>query len=276
MGSSFVRTLSTLKVALTVGHVAEFPVFCCRPGHEIQKLRHEISNRQKDFSHVPVRDEQNRLLGVICRDSLTASSRGTAKDHLHIRAPLLASHVVSADAPLRDLLPKLRAEGFLLVRAAESGFPDGISGIVNHADLQKTPVRLLLFAQLAEVETRLRSRLAHDAWEGDPACARFVREAQSRKKRHRASEFLSLLAYLNIAEICELAHGRGVYPGIARDGLLSELRMLYNIRNSVMHHQEHVGPGDRAPRDPLDTVQRAIDAFALVERFINALGEGEG
>jgi len=175
----FVRVLNHLENTLTASHIAAFPVLCWVLADDVTQVRKKIAKAKDglDFSHVPIRDGNGHVRWIAHREDLN-EKHGMLGDHTKT---FEEGHIVDASRPLRDTLLLLRDHGVLLVRSPESGQPDGISGIINHADIQKTPVRLLLYAQITEIEARLRNRLSREPWEENPDCAAFV--ALAKKKR---------------------------------------------------------------------------------------------
>ena len=192
---SFVRVMNHLENTLTASHIAAFPVLCWSPADDVTRVREEIAKDRLDFSHVPIRDGKGHVRWIARRQDLN-EKRGPLVDHA---MPFEERYVVDASRPLRDTLLLLQDRGVLLVRSPESGQPDSISGIINHADVQKTPVRLLLFTQITEIEARLRNRLNREHWEEDPVCADFVKHANNQRKDPEGR--LPLINHLNLRQL---------------------------------------------------------------------------
>jgi hypothetical protein len=190
--------------------------------------------------------------------------------------PLEERHIVDANRPLRDTLLLLRDHGVLLVRSPESGYPDGISGIINHADIQKTPVRLLLFAQITEIETRLRNRVSRTCWEKCPNCETYKNTAKRRMKKWKDPEGrLPLANYLNPRELMLLIKaleipllqklwgaGSKILPEDEFEKLAKELK---DLRNAIAHSNDI---GYRCGTNPLNTIQSVNSAFDLVDNIL--------
>lgn len=226
---------------------------------------------QHDFSHVPVRDHSDRICGILDRVALRKNSRGAARDRMSATLPL-----VGAGAPLQDTLRRLEEAGVLLVQSEESGYADGISGIINHSDCQKLPVRLFLFARIAELETRLKSRLAEHPWENEPS-ERWAREARRSAETWagRHGDPLPLLHYLDLKDLGHFARHFGMFTLTPEEEgrFTRNWQLVYDVRNAIAHskeigrHQQGAGPVD-----PLTSIQRVRQAFEILDRFMEAFG----
>jgi hypothetical protein len=260
----FVRVLNHLENTLTASHIAAFPVLCWSPADDVTKVREEIAKHRLDFSHVPIRDDKGHVRWIARREDLN-EKRGPLVDHA---VPFKERHVVDASRPLRDTLLLLRDQGVLLVRSPESGQPDGISGIINHADVQKTPVRLLLFTQITEIEARLRNRLSREHWEEDPVCAEFVKLANSQRKDPEGR--LPLINHLNPRQLMLLTRTREIrlLPELSEDEFTNRAKEITALRNDIAHTNDF---GCSGGANPLDTIEAVNRAFGLVDATLAAV-----
>ena len=260
----FVRVLNHLESTLIASHIAAFPVLCWAPTDDVATVREEIAEDRLDFSHVPIRDGKGRVRWIACREDLN-EKHGLLKNHA---MPFKKRHVVDASRPLRETLLLLRDHSVLLVRSPESGQTDGISGIINHADIQKTPVRLLLFAQITEIEARLRNRLNREPWERDPVCAEFVRNAQNQRRDPEGQ--LPLINYLNLRQLMCLTRTCNIhfFPEKSKDEFLECAKRLTALRNDIAHTNDI---GCSAGDNPLDTIAAVNRAFDFVDATLAAV-----
>jgi hypothetical protein len=124
-------------------------------------------------------------------------------------------------------------------------------------------VRLLFFAQITEIESRLRERVSNRDWQDDPTFAREAEHASNMSKRNRDSG-LPLANYLNLAQLGRVAHHYGMLrASINSAGLAGELKQLKKIRNDVAHSNEI-----RRGSDPLASVKTVRDALLLLDKFL--------
>jgi len=262
---SFLRVLADIEDSLTASHIAAFPVWCCKSDHDSERLHQEIApGGQRDYHHVPVRDEDGHIRTVVYRDDL-GGKRGPARKNGRL---IGVDHKFEASRPLLDAIVRLKNTGFLLVTSLESGQPDGVSGIINHADLQKLPVRLLLFARLSELEATLREIVTGSDWLIRGDCSNERKYAEGERQRHnKGEEDLPLEQYLNLKGLVAVAQrlNRFVPQERAIEDRLTSLRA---VRNHIAHGLEF-GNGDTP--SPEETVKAVQDAFAIVEWAIRSV-----
>jgi hypothetical protein len=256
----FIRTTEVIERELLASHIAAFPVECCDPERDVADLRNWFAKDGRDFSHVPVRDKQGVILGILERDACLGRTGAAAR----VMNRDLADLLVDARASLWEAVQRLKGRGVLLVRSPEAGWADGVSGIINHADLEKAPVRVLLFARLTEIEARLRNMVQASGadWEGRSVVAEHVEAA--RVNRTKWAGELPLLYYLNIERLAKVA---GLCSATALKVLRpTDPRSLKEIRNTIAHGNEFE-PGHR----PKVTVARIQVALELVDRVARGL-----
>lgn len=259
----FVRALADIENTLTASHIAVFPVVCAAPTNDVAQLYFSMAEDQDDYSHMPVREADGRVSGVLHREELTGAS-GKAGQW---KKPLAPDLVIEASTSLRKTITQLRHTGLLLVRSVESGHPDGISGIINHADIQKLPVKILLFTQISEVESRLRILLKSTNWENTQAGRQATGTARQRAKQWK-NDALPVLHYLNLRELGLLAHNCGLLRtgGLDEATVVREMEDLRQLRNAVAHGQDY-NPRDNA----LESIEAMNAALLLVQRILNSL-----
>ena len=264
----FVRVLNHLENTITASHIAAFPVLCWSPSDDVTKVREKIAKDCLDFSHVPVRDNKGHIRWLARREDLN-EKRGQLIGHA---MPFEGRHVVDSSCPLRDTLRLLRDQGVLLVRSPESGQSDSISGIINHADVQKTPVRLLLFTQITEIEARLRNRLSREHWEEDPVCAEFVNLANSQRKDQEGR--LPLINYLNPRQLMHLTRTRNIplLPELSEEEFTNRAKELTDLRNDIAHTNDFRCSGEANPLDMIEAVNRAFDLVDATLASVVRLG----
>jgi hypothetical protein len=172
--------------------------------------------------------------------------------------------IVQATTPLREVVERLKNSAFLLVESHESGMPDGISGIINHADLQKLPIRLLLFSYIVEIETRLRSEVEskNPKWSENDRFNGIAKRAIGMRKRSK-SNALELHHYLNLNDFGIIMRQTGIrgFPGEDR------FQELVYLRNNLAHSNLLIVLGGKNE----SSIKAVSSAFNLVEEFLNAI-----
>ncbi len=112
---AFLHVLADIEGTLTASHIAAFPVVCAAPDEDVAALREGMCRR--DFTHMPVRDGNGRVTGVL-HQGLLGRASGRAGDHV---VALDRSQVVPARLTLRETVMRLKAADYLLVESTESG-----------------------------------------------------------------------------------------------------------------------------------------------------------
>lgn len=189
--------------------------------------------RSRGFDQAPVVDA-TELLGIV----RTASLAGAATVE-EVREPIRAEELVSADAPVSQLLAWLISMPCLYVLDGRR-----ITGFVLEADLNKQPARLYFYLLIANLELglaqRLRSLSAADearligAMSDDMAT-----KLQALREAGRTDDAdADLVAYMTFSEILRLAGRideiRGPL-GFATRKDWDSTKSLIELRNAVMH-----------------------------------------
>ena len=179
--------------------------------------------------------------GVICgyveRNSLAT---GRCGDYQRIFHP---SELITASTPLIELLPILwhRPKIFVLDR-------NRISGIVTRGDLQKAPVRMLLFGLVTLLEMQLlrlvRIYYPQDSWQVFLKGERVASAKKLWQERQAKNEAITLTDYLQFSDKRELILAKTEI--VERLGLKSKrygerfLKSAETLRNKLAHAQDLV------------------------------------
>jgi hypothetical protein len=263
-GDPFLRTLRDLESTLTAGHIAVFPVWCWVPPHNEDQLQEKLSPEADDFSYVPARDVDGTIRIVVHRGHVERKGGPIA----YTRERLTAEHVIDAGEPLRGTIAALEGRGFLLVQSPESGQPDGIGGIITRADVQKTPVRLLLFANLIEIETRLRRGLTDTKWEVRADCDSDRSDAEKKKMRYRGDTLDALENYLGIGGLLRVARrvGANPLPELNDTEFTRRVRQIKKARDQVCHGLDvrgnHSSPTTAGPSEAFHLIEETREAVS--------------
>ena len=260
----FVRTLHDLENTLTASHIAVFPVWCWTPPYDEVELQEKLSPEAGDFSYVPVRDVDGRVRHVVQRGRMEGRGGPVA----YTRERLTTGDVIDAGTPLKDTIEALEGRGFLLVRSSKSRAPDGIGGIITRADAQKTPVRLLLFAELIEIETRLRRKLAGTEWNQRSDCKDEQSSAERKRKGFKPETLTALENYLGISRLLHVTRkvGTNLFPKLSDTEFANRVEHIRKARNQVCH-----GLDVRGNHGSPATAASLSEAFCLIEETMKAL-----
>jgi hypothetical protein len=148
--------------------------------------------KEQDFDVVGI--EEN---GIICayleRNNL---GKGLCKDYQKLFHP---SELISSSTPLMQLLPLLRDKKRLFVLEYNR-----INSIVTYGDLQKAPVRMLLFSLITLLEMNLlkivRNYFTCDNWQKNLRSERVEMARKLWELEREKNEALDLLDYLQFCD----------------------------------------------------------------------------
>ena len=148
---------------------------------------------ERDFDVVGIETE-GIISGYVERVSLREGNSGKCSHYQQVFHP---KELIAISTPLIKLLPLLQHNPRLFVLDCNE-----VSGIITHGDLQKAPVRMLLFSLVTLLEMNLlrlvRNYYAQDSWqqalkpERLQAAQKLWRESQA---RNEATELLDYLQF---------------------------------------------------------------------------------
>jgi CBS domain-containing protein len=206
-------------------------------------------------------EESNEVKGFVFRENLEISENRSP-----LVRPLSSLPSVSVGTELKDLLYRLQEKSLL-------GVMDGgdFRGLVHFADLNRPPIRLLLFALIGQFEYDIAKRWASkevrevEAIHGlDPES---LKRAKTRYEKDRKKDrHLAFCYYLDTPSLLRLA--------ASDDGLLQALDMsgaafgerymrLPQTRNSLVHPKRFV--------QSVDDVNHLSNLIDVLESDVNAL-----
>ncbi|HLO87508.1 MAG TPA: hypothetical protein VK203_21235 [Nostocaceae cyanobacterium] len=221
---------------ITIEYVAE-PLKSVQADTDVEEVLHWMQVR--DFDVVGVESE-NMINGYVERSSLIQAKSGKCSDYQKV---FNAQELIAISTPLMKLLPILQHTPRLFVLDCNQ-----VSGIITHGDLQKAPVRMLLFGLITLLEMNLlrlvRLYYQQDAWQKGlksdriEAARRLWRESQER------NEATDLLDYIQFCDKRELVLN---HPELFQQlGLKSKrsaerfLKSAEHLRNRLAHSQSLV------------------------------------
>jgi hypothetical protein len=167
----------------------------CRPDSIASEVRARME--QWDFDVLGVQRDGYLIEGYVLREDLTT---GCAGDHCR---PFPAFELAAESMPLLDVLRVMRDQERLFVVVGNS-----VWGIITRGDLQKAPVRLLLFGLITSLESQMLGMIRHrhpgEAWTdklsgGRVGAARLL--LQRRQARNEAIDLADCLQLCDKREI---------------------------------------------------------------------------
>lgn len=261
------RYQQALPVRLIETPRAHFVV--CKPEETLGAVRRR--NIHDAFDHLPVTDDQGRMIGVLDIRALDAHPDTTLVEEccVTINESLLMGAEVSILEFLQDA--DRRPFRFLVTR-------DGISGLVSLSDIQRLPVRAALFAIITQFEMAMARlievRFPGDGWlEHLSADRRQKVEAEREKARKSGNQVASLL-YTQFADKTGLVRRIAKEQGDSRSrgDFDAEFGRLQELRDRVAHANA-LGVTHDDAKDIIERVRKMQGWIDWIERTLKQIGK---
>lgn len=236
---------------LTVGAVFE-PLQCCYLDDPAMEVANELTRLDYDVVGV-VHRESSRVIGWLDRNDV---ADGPCEHWVRKIEPDL---VLSDSTPLTAALHVLAAQPWAFVVAGH-----GVAGIITRSDLQKPPVRAVIFGILSLMEIHLDFWIQHhcpdDTWLKCLSVERVSKAEELLEQKKRRNEDISRLDCLHL---CDKARIVSMIPeacatlGLeSKNAAKSALGRAEALRNRVAHGQDLVSGGSW---EAVSTVLRAVE-----------------
>jgi len=253
---------------LTVRAVFE-PLQCCYLDAPAVDVARELTKLDYDIAGVVQRDS-SRVVGWLDRNDV---SDGPCELSLRKIEP---DHVLSDSTPLTSALHVLAFQPWAFVVAGH-----GVTGIITRSDLQKPPVRAVIFGLLSLMEIHLDFWIQHhcpnDSWReflGDERISKADSLRAQRKIRNEELSVLDCLQLCDKAKIVSMLPEASATLGFeSRTAAKSMFAKVERLRNRVAHSHDLVS-GETWER--VSSVLRAVETMLdrsdkAVERLKNDL-----
>lgn len=231
--STSVDLRSLFEESITVKYVAE-PLKAVSADEGATVVRQWMETHYFDVVGV---EDTGVICGYVERDRLAG---GRCGDYQRIFHP---SELIADSTPLMQLLRILRHKPRIFVLER-----DRVSGIVTRGDLQKAPVRMLLFGLVTLLEMQLlrlvRIYYPQDSWLPFLKGERVVLAKKLWQERQARNEAIDLTDYLQFSDKRELILAKTEI--VERLGLRSKrsgerfLKLAEALRNKLAHAQDLV------------------------------------
>lgn len=123
--------------------------YFCGPGDDKATVYNHMDEEKYDQAPFRVSPDETRIKGYVLRESLKTELSST-KPLTNMYVPIEYPRLISHSTPVVTALKKIIESRFLYVLKHNE-----ICGLVTYADFDKRPVRLLLYALFAEMESNL-------------------------------------------------------------------------------------------------------------------------
>lgn len=222
---SFSLTMSGLEAGLRVHHIAAFDLKTCCVGDSLAAILTDASFA--DFDQIPVRDDSQRIVGVLLRAKNAGSGKvGESMELLH------ESLLVSAEAPLMSFIRIAGTVQYKLVLNQ-----DGIKGIITRSDLLKLPVRLLAFAGVTHLESLMAELIRTKYKHGDDSWMSVLGKKRRGKVRWKETNLKKSRMEIDLLELTDFCDKRELVTHIAHPGptFVHDLERAEELRNQIAH-----------------------------------------
>ncbi|MEA5531421.1 CBS domain-containing protein [Dolichospermum sp. UHCC 0684] len=222
--------------SITIEYVAE-PLKAVSVDADVKEVLHWM--QLQDFDVVGVETE-NIISGYVERSHLIQCQAGKCSDYQQIFHP---QELIAISTPLMKLLPILAQKPRLFVLDSNK-----VSGIITYGDLQKAPVRMLLFSFITLLEMNLlrlvRLYYPQDSWQQFLKPDRLEAAQKLWRESRERNEATDLLDYLQFCDKRELILNQSeLLPQLGLNSKRSGEKFLKSaerLRNRLAHAQNLV------------------------------------
>ncbi|WP_147535176.1 hypothetical protein [Bacillus marasmi] len=234
---NFNKSLHTLRKIysdnLSVTLIAEDIIYC-----SITDDATNIKNKMQelDFDYLGV-ESGGKLVGYIIKDELTDNS---ISDHVHT---FTMANLVSESTPLLELLHILKEQHPVFILEKNQ-----VSKLITVADLQKQPIRMLVFGLISLLEMELvqliKRTYPDEQWKNCLSEGRIAKVKEVHEMRKEKNEGLALIECLQLSDKGTIIKKT---PQLSEQlGFVSKtevgrfFRSIEELRNNTAHSQEYV------------------------------------
>jgi hypothetical protein len=230
-------TLKGFESGFQVRLIATMDLVSCESDARVEDV---LSNDEwTKYSQIAIRKD-GRIYGVLERKGLQTTT-GTVRDHMR---ELDDSLLIPASAPIEDFIRLSEASEYRLV--LDQG---GIRGVVTRTDLQKLPVRVVVFTVITHLESLMAALIRRTT----PVETEWLEKLPARRRSDINKRFEQLLAQDREIDRLALTFFSDKVHVIAAYGALpapfqTDLDDIADLRNKIAHADDYV-PDQAAFRD---------------------------
>jgi len=234
-GTSVSELRNLFETGITARAIEE-PIQCCLSTNPATVVSEKM--RQLGFDVVGFKDsEGGPVIGYLNGCDL---GEGECREYFQ---PFHISDLISDSTPLANVLPILRNKQRVFLLSGNS-----VTGIITRADLQKPPVRILLFGLVSLLEIHLsylvRKCYTEDSWKKKLSRARILGAKELLKQRKARNENMDLIDCLQFCDKRELVAGhselREVLDLESKNKARELLEEIEKLRDKLAHSQDIV------------------------------------
>lgn len=249
-----------LRIGLIATPKANFRT--CTPEEELQQV---VSRNSEKFDFMPVVGSKNVILGLVKLSGYFSGATPGGKIS-NFMEPLGEKHLIGADASILDFIREARERPFRFVISQR-----GIVGLASLSDLEKFPVRPVLFSLVTALEMKMADTIRQifptaEGW------LRHLGEARRKKledeiaKSKSENGIVDALLYTQFADKRDVIK-RALLKGRAKRSAFDQtLKSIQDLRDKLAHANEYANtPGKAA--EVCDTVESVFEIDELLIRL---------
>jgi hypothetical protein len=209
-----------------------------------------LAKNYLDFDQFPVK-QGDATVGILLREG-DHGDKPVNESMQQLRDGL----IVSADMPIVDLIPHLRANHYRLVLRGGR-----IDGLVTQSDMLKLPVRMLLFGLISHLELSLRALIRKRVpW---PEWMELLGPKRRRVVNRQLADFKNVRFEpdpLEFTDFSDVQNALANQPDLA-DGFRAATDAIRELRNEIAHAKTYVSSAD--------DMHQFVDRFGYVREWID-------
>lgn len=229
--SSYHSLKSLYEENITVKSIAQELEFCSK---DVSAISIRSKMEEKHFDILAVEDE-GEIVGYIDRHGL---GEGEIMDYMKVFSP---SELVSDSTPLIQLLHIFKKTNRVFVLENNS-----INKLITHADLQKPPIRMLIFGYITLLEMRLSDIILHrfggESWYPMISEDRLRKANQLYERRVEKNEEINLIECLQISDKFDIIHKdkelRAFFQIPSKSKGKKDANAIRKLRDKISHANE--------------------------------------
>ncbi len=212
-------------------HIATYDLYAPDPQENAEIVRQKMDDLKIDIA--PLKEHPYYYQYIVAKEL----ADGHCGKYAH---SIDVTMIVAETLPAANLFEMLQKQPFLFVLQGS-----GIAGIVTKADLQRVPVRILMFGLITLLEMNLRESI-RDYYEDD-GWTQMLNEKRFKNAQDIQAERISKDASIGLLEctqLCDLKEiiARGpllqeIFTGLSKNQFRNRLERIEYYRNDLAHAQ---------------------------------------
>jgi hypothetical protein len=232
----------------------------CSPNDNLR----EISKKNiEKFDFMPVIVEPDTVLGVVKLADYfdVAAPAGSVSDFVE---QLGERHLIGADASILDFVLSADKRPFRFVVSQ-----DGIVGLISISDIQKFPVRPVLFSLVTALEIKMadmiRGRLpSSEAWLCHLSDGRKAKVKEEIAKVSATEGIVDALLFTQFSDKRDIISKAFLKGSAQRMDFAKTMKRIQHLRDDLAHANEYAATTAKA-EEICKTARSVFDIFALLE-----------